>query len=759
MFSDKSDKSVTSGRSIATVLLLSVGLCAIVASSATSRAQPAAQPPAQPAAQPAAQQSPLLSEPTTADALFDAVVLMVDLARPELARIYMQNLLALNPDDAALLAMRDKHGPAVFLRMANLEYLQPGSVTLLERMNASFARFAGDTARIDRLISELGGPPSVRDAAILQLRSGGALVVPRLVEQIGDVQDEATRELLSYSLTRLGPDVVPPLLAVLESPEANLRTTALEVLGHVGSRKTAVQLWYFAVDANQPPGVRVAAAEAVARLTLGASGRASDLSRNMALRALEQGARVRLAGGERAVAGADGKVTAWHFNTTENRLVGAPADPDDVALHLSIRLAQQALALSPENRRLQALVVSVLLTRSRTQTPWTRSLPRGAGTAYDTALLAGREVVSESLRDALQSGNATAAVAALEVMRSLATRHDLQSRGGTSAPLTGALNYPDLRVQFAAAMVIVETDPPKPFRGSSRIVEVLARALESTDTPRAVLAGPKPDQVNALAGLVGQSGYEAEIASSGRNAFRSAAGRGDVQLVVLDANVIQWSLSETVANLRADSRTAWIPIAVVGNPMRIASVERMISRDPLMVYIQRPANLKGLQDQLGPFISGLGTEPLSAVERGELSRAAVDLLGFLADGRRATVFDLRPAEAGLHAAIQVPELADGAIYAMAAIATTSAQDRLATTALQPDLAEGTRERAAAQLAFHIQKHGVLLAGTRVQQLQQVHAEEASPAVKSSLAAVLGTLGPSAARIGQRLRAVPLPAPR
>jgi CheY-like chemotaxis protein len=314
-------------------------------------------------------------------------------------------------------------------------------------------------------------------------------------------------------------------------------------------------------------------------------------------------------------------------------------------------------------------------------------------------------------------------------------------------------------VQFAAAMVIVETDPPKPFRGSSRIVEVLARALESTDTPRAVLAGPKPDQVNALAGLVGQSGYEAEIASSGRNAFRSAAGRGDVQLVVLDANVIQWSLSETVANLRADSRTAWIPIAVVGDPMRIASVERMISRDPLMVYIQRPANLKGLQDQLGPFISGLGTEPLSAVERGELSRAAVDLLGFLADGRRATVFDLRPAEAGLHAAIQVPELADGAIYAMAAIATTSAQDRLATTALQPDLAEGTRERAAAQLAFHIQKHGVLLAGTRVQQLQQVHAEEASPAVKSSLAAVLGTLGPSAARIGQRLRAVPLPAPR
>ncbi|MFP6703849.1 MAG: hypothetical protein VB861_19025, partial [Planctomycetaceae bacterium] len=70
-----------------------------------------------------------MSEPTTADALFDAVVLMVDLARPELARLYMQNLLDANPDDAALLAMRDKHGPSVFLKLANLESLQPGSVT------------------------------------------------------------------------------------------------------------------------------------------------------------------------------------------------------------------------------------------------------------------------------------------------------------------------------------------------------------------------------------------------------------------------------------------------------------------------------------------------------------------------------------------------------------------------------------------------------------------------------------------------------
>jgi DNA-binding response OmpR family regulator len=466
-----------------------------------------------------------------------------------------------------------------------------------------------------------------------------------------------------------------------------------------------------------------------------------------------------LAGGGRGVANEDGRVTAWHFDNTANLLQSTLADRDDVALHLGSRLAQQALSLSPENRRLQALVVSLVLTRSRMRTPWTESLPRGEGSAFDAALLAGGAVVSESLRDALATGQATTAVAGLEVMRSLANRHDLHGRGGRSAPLTAALNYPDQRVQFTAAMVIAETDPNGSFRGASRVVQVLARALESTDTPRVVVSGPKPERVSALAGLVSQSGFETRITSSGRDAFRIAAERGDVQLVVLDANVIRWSLSETVANLRADARTSGIPIAVVGDAMRIAAVERMLLRDPLMVYIQRPANLKGLRDQLNPFLRGLATEPLSAAERGELQRASIDLLVYLSDGRRSSVFDLRPAEAGLHSAIQVPELSNGAVYALAAIATPTAQDRLSTTVLQPDMSSGTRERAAALLAFHIQKHGVLLTKERVDEVRTAHADETSPGVKSSLASVLGALGPRASRIGQNLRAIPLPIPR
>ena len=99
------------------------------------------------------------------------------------------------------------------------------------------------------------------------------------------------------------------------------------------------------------------------------------------------------------------------------------------------------------------------------------------------------------------------------------------------------------------------------------------------------------------------------------------------------------------------------------------------------------------------------------------------------------------------------------MYALAAIGTVSSQDRLATTAMQPNLSASTRERAAAHLAFHMQKHGVLLTKNRIEQLRTHHSEETEPEVKSALAVVLGTLNPTAAQVGQRLRAFPLPTPK
>jgi phytoene dehydrogenase-like protein len=120
------------------------------------------QEPAEPPAAPL-EDSPLLFEPTTLDEHFDAVLTSVRLARPRLARQYLERMMAMNPSEADLLALRDKHGPAAFLNLANIEELRPLSADLLETVSDAFRRRALDPQRIDALISDLAGTPHCTD--------------------------------------------------------------------------------------------------------------------------------------------------------------------------------------------------------------------------------------------------------------------------------------------------------------------------------------------------------------------------------------------------------------------------------------------------------------------------------------------------------------------------------------------------------------------------------------------------------------------
>src|SRR5262245_19283486 len=101
------------------------------------------------------EESPLLAEPTTPDGFFKAAVMMQKLARPKLAKDYLQKLIEANPGDDELLAIRDKNGPAIFLQLANNAELQPFAGQLLERVNQLVRARADDPARIDALIGDL----------------------------------------------------------------------------------------------------------------------------------------------------------------------------------------------------------------------------------------------------------------------------------------------------------------------------------------------------------------------------------------------------------------------------------------------------------------------------------------------------------------------------------------------------------------------------------------------------------------------------
>lgn len=83
----------------------------------------------------------LLEQPKTPAALFDAIVLMVELDRPGLARTYLEELLSAQPAKPDLLSIRERHGAEAFRQLVDVPSLAPESMVLLDLANAAFAEY------------------------------------------------------------------------------------------------------------------------------------------------------------------------------------------------------------------------------------------------------------------------------------------------------------------------------------------------------------------------------------------------------------------------------------------------------------------------------------------------------------------------------------------------------------------------------------------------------------------------------------------
>src|SRR5690606_40506589 len=88
--------------------------------------------------------------------------------------------------------------------------------------------------------------------------------------------------------------------------------------------------------------------------------------------------------------------------------------------------------------------------------------------------------------------------------------------------------------------------------------------LHADSTPASVVVDPNRIRALETAGLFTELGFPASMVPTGMEGFRIAAAHGNIELAVLHPNVVRWELSQTIANLRADSRTASIPVVIYG---------------------------------------------------------------------------------------------------------------------------------------------------------------------------------------------------
>ena len=718
-----------------------------------------AQPPAPGKLVAAPEPSPLLIEPKTPEEFFASTLLMVDLARMDLARKYLERFDSEAPDDELLIKIRDKHGTGEFVKLARIQELQPLSSQMLERLNVLARKQSEDPAFVDGLIARLVGDPTQRELAIRELRNAGPRAVPQILRQMSKPEMADQQDVLVIALTRMGRQIVPPMLGGLDSPQDRVRAAVIEVLGILDADEAIPYLWFPAFSEAQPRGVRVAAQRTLAKLITGSKEKTDRLSSVTASNELRRLAKLLFQKPDLLKRESDGSVLIWGWNEQAETVVAKTFSPPVAAMLLSSRFARQSLALSPDQSEPQRQYLASLLGLEVLQKGWDKPREVGPGTAMYLALTAGEETVSQVLSDALAASQPATAVAALEVLGQIGTREQLLGLKGLKSPVLAALNAPDTRIQFAAATAVLRIEPKNGFPGANRVVSVLARALTDPGRARAMVIDADQGRASRTASFLDAAGFEGTVASTGRDGFEKAANSAGIDVIVIHANCIRWELTQTLANIRADARTAAIPVVVYGPDTTRTEVARLVSRSAPATFVAESASSNDFIHQFQPFMDGVKSPMLSAQERNQQKVSAAYWLATLATGRGSRVFDVSQAEKELALVIESPDAGANAIVALGSLPSGTAQRRLSEAALNTQLDATLREAAAAQLGYHIQRFGLLLTKEGVGAVHAGWVAAQEPSVKTALAGVIGALRPNATLVGERLQQFSTPAAR
>ncbi|MEW4487247.1 HEAT repeat domain-containing protein [Thalassoglobus sp. JC818] len=694
----------------------------------------------------------LASEPTTVPELFEGALLTVKLARPELAKIYLGRILQLNPDDSQLLALRDKNGMSALLSLARLDQVNPEASELLSRVTEAAKTQVGNPEYATDLIKLLNGTARDRDEATTQLQLLGQYAVAPLLKAIVDSPEQ--RETLVLTLARLGQPAIDPLVGALQSPIDEVKTTAAQVLGAIGGEDEVIWLLEPAFSPNSPPGTQAVARKAIARIRYKDPSKTSRVTSYGAAEKLQKTSLDYLANQFDWPPKYEemNDIPVWTWSDDEQTVVENVTSRRNASTYFAERLARDSAELAPSSDESAELILAAMMVRDIEEAGWDQPIPTGPGTAHDIAVEAGPEFCSQVLKLSLDNQIVGSALSSAHALGLNGSRNQL--RGATSPAIVEALNSAHPRVQLAAAITILQWEPNQSFRGSSRIVPILGRAIQSDDRPQSVVIDPNGQRGTTTAAIFQELGYRGSVAETGQEGFRIAAERGDIELGIVHPSTIRWGLTQTLTNLRADARTRDLPLVVYG-PRSIRSRFDLLQDEfQNVVYIDEGTSPVEINKALQPVLAQISPPPLTPAQRSNQIREASYWLRRIASTGLSDIFDLAPIEEEIRLATSNPVAADNAVVALGGIGLPSAQLHLFEIMESPNMDMKLRQQAGFQLAFHVQRFGNLLKPDVLRRLQALSGNTNDGDLETAIASVLGSLHPDEQRSRKLILSTP-----
>jgi HEAT repeat protein len=683
-------------------------------------------------------------EPRTPSELWNAIDYLMRTDQSPKALPYLDRFLAANPDDATLIAIRDRFGSGSFLRLADHPATARYAKPLIDRLNVAARRHATRPDRLERFVAALAGSPDEQDYAVARLQEAGAEAVPFVIKAIekGEPGSES-RDKIVRNMGRLDSSAVPALVAVLDSPDPALAADAATAMGQIGDPRAVPFLTFPAASSETPPALREAARRAIARLT----GRPHGAEGKTPSRVLTDAAwryhrhQVEFPGDP---------VILWSWDRDRKVPVPTTMPRADVEEALGKRLASEALRLQPDNTDARLALLSLTLERAVGRVGLADLATKDAA-AFDAARKAGPEIVAQVLRRAIADNKSELAAASATVLGAITDVGRL-SADNRPHPLVEALSAPGRRVQFAAARALVNLNATRPYPGSSALVPTLARFASSQSVPRAVVIDGNPLRGSQLAGFLSQLGYETTMERTGSEGFRVAAQTADVEIVLVSHVLHQgpWDLIDTLTNLEHDARTARLPVFVYGPYALQMNRLRLLESFPGVKYVVQPLDAATLEH----FLGGRPTKLSDAERAGYAKEAAALLAKLTAQPNSPYASDLNESEPALTFALSQPPTALSASAALGDVPLPDAQRSLGDIILDPSLPPELRRNSAERLTHSIRRFGALLSGDQERAILTEMQATTDPQLRAAIGQVIDALRAQSPAGGRNPRTSP-----
>jgi hypothetical protein len=480
---------------------------------------------------------------------------------------------------------------------------------------------ARNPQEIARNIELLTSGLRARTLARERLIFAGEYAMPQLLDAYLQNKDLALKAQVQRLMVDLGRGAITPLMAALPGLDETSQEAVAEVLGLIPYR-TSLPVLIDVYQSTTNNAVRQATGRAISRL---GGNPASDIADMYALLADSYYAEP----AELTSFPGEDFQLVWNFDPGLG-LVMVPVRTPVFHEAMSMRLAERALSVDPQNDETLALWVASNYSRSF-DSPDGYENPMYASDRRDAdyfGVAVGPAIDQVVLRRGLDTRDTPLVRSSIQAIAQTAGSRLLWGQAVDGRfPLLESLNYQNRRVQFETALALGNAQPSESFNGSERVIPLLASAVKDASARYAiVLTGEDRESYDQ---------YRASLERAGFTVLPPApGGLGQLEAAIADTATIDLIVSAqgyddtllSVETARTENKTSVSPVLALMGPDDLLPMQRQYGRDQSIAVRRESISGSAFDTSVETLLMVASGGPISVDEADDYAARAIEVL-------------------------------------------------------------------------------------------------------------------------------------